>query len=1632
MKTSLCLTVATLLLAAANLSAATHYVSLGSTSPTPPYSTWATAARNIQAAVDSAAPSDQIVVTNGVYPGGVAVTSPLALWSVNGPQFTVINGGGTNRCVSLPDGASLSGFTLTNGDYFAENGAGVWCSSTNAFLTNCVIVGNSAWGCGGGAYGGTLYNCTLSGNSAKRALDNTGFGGGAEGATLYNCTLTDNSANYGGGVYNCTLYDCQLSGNRAEGYWYAAWPWGGLPRYVAGVGGGAEQCTLYNCTLTGNSSTDNVGGADSSALYNCIVYCNTAPQEPNYDTSSTLNYCCTTPLPTNGVANIAVDPQLASASHLSADSPCRWAGCAAYATGTDLDGEAWGNPPSIGCDEYHAGAVTGPLLVNWLAGYRVVTVGYPLAFTAFIVGRTTESVWAFGDGDVDINEPYVTHAWTEPGDYPVALWAFNESHPEGVSAMGIIHVAVHPVLYVAATSTNPQPPYLSWATAAPSIQEAVNVAGPGAEIVVANGVYGGGVTVTNPLTLRSVNGPPFTVIDGGGTNRCASLTDGASLSGFTLTNGNAYSGGGVWCASTDAVLTNCVIVGNSAWGSGRGASVEGGGVYGGTLYDCALSGNTAVQTGGGYAKLTGKDVSGMNGGAGGGAAGSTLCGCTLTGNSAGSGGGASSCTLHNCTLTDNSAASGGGAYSGTLNNCTLSGNSADWEGGGACAGALNNCTLTGNSAGSGGGAYAGTLYNCIVYSNTAPSDVNYDSTCTLSYCCTTPLPPGIGNISANPRMTDSAHVSSDSPCVGAGNFTYTTGTDIDGEAWANPPAIGCDEFQAGPVTGPLMVTLAADYTNVVAGFAVQFSAHINGHALANVWDFDDGTFVINEPWGLPRSFAIPGDYTVTLWAYNDSRPEGASASVAIHVGGNLLHYVSAANQNPVAPYASWATAATNIQDAVDAASVGAAVLVANGTYASGGRPTPDSVANRVVLDKPLTLRSVNGAQVTVIDGNRAMRCAYLAKGASITGFTLTRGTACGADAEWPAQCGGGVWCESSEDVVSNCVITGNAAYYGGGASGGTLYNCTVTGNSAVYDGGGAYEGTLYNCTLTGNSATRSGGGAYAAALYNCVVWLNTSAQGPNYDSCYTLNYCCTTPLPPGTGNIAADPLLTDSAHVSAGSPCVGAGNFSYASGTDVDGEAWANPPSIGCDEFHAGPVAGPLAVSIAADYTNATAGFVLNFTGQINGHSFLNVWDFDDGTFAIREPCGLSHSFAAPGDYLITLRAYNDSHPEGVSASLVIHVYNGLHYVSASNLNPVAPYTSWATAATSIQEAIDAAGVGGTILVTNGTYAASSRATPDSTTNRVVLAKLLTLRSINGAQSTVIDGNRAMRCAYLGKGASITGFTLTNGTAGDGGGVWCGAADIVVSNCVITSNSATWYGGGAYGGTLRDCTLTLNSAGSGGGGSCSCILSNCILIRNSASGGGGAAGGALYNCTLSGNSAGADGGGAEGSTLYNCKLFLNSAGYYGGGASTSTLTNCTVSGNSAYYGGGGASDTTLDHCTLTGNSATYYGGAGAYECTLTTCVLQANSSSSFGGGACDSTLNNCTLIANSAAYDGGGASTSTLTNCTLVRNSARDGGGAHYSTLYNCALTGNSAANTYDSFGSGGAARPAAHFTTAR
>jgi hypothetical protein len=340
--------------------------------------------------VDAAVAGDEIVVTNGIYVGGssvdpygdsdcVVVDTPLTVQSVNGPDVTVIDGGGGATCVYLTNNAVLVGFTLTNGLADYANGGGVFCES-NAVLTNCVLTGNLAWADGGGAYGGTLNNCTLTGNLAVGWTGDDvwesfgGSGGGAYGGTLNNCTLTGNSAVNGGGAGGCTLNNCTLTGNSVHFGGGSFGPHQGsgsgacgstlnncvLTGNSASYGGGACDCTLNNCALTSNSASNSGGGAYDCTLNNCIVYFNTDPNDGgNYDPSSTLNYCCTTPLPTNGVGNITNAPLFVDYAggnlRLQSNSPCINAGDNAYVVGsTDLDGNPRivGGTVDIGAYEY--------------------------------------------------------------------------------------------------------------------------------------------------------------------------------------------------------------------------------------------------------------------------------------------------------------------------------------------------------------------------------------------------------------------------------------------------------------------------------------------------------------------------------------------------------------------------------------------------------------------------------------------------------------------------------------------------------------------------------------------------------------------------------------------------------------------------------------------------------------------------------------------------------------------------------------------------------------------------------------------------------------------------------------------------------------------------------------------------------------------------------------------------------------------------------------------------------------------------------------------------------------------------------------------------------------------------------
>jgi hypothetical protein len=404
--------VALLALLSFQVSATTRYVDVNGKNPASPYLGWSTAATNIQDAIDAAVDGDLVLVTNGIYSTGgrvvygqetnrVALTKTVTLSSMNGPQATMVLGGTQTRGVYVSSNAVLNGFTIVSGradipsgDAIQErSGGGVWCEP-GGVVSNCIIRNNFALLYGGGIYGGTVYNCTVTTNQSSY-----GYGGGAAASILYNSTLMSNTvpmgsgggaylcllsnctltANYayssGGGVGRSTNYNCVLSGNSNFYHDSGGADHGILYNCVLTRNtGGANYCTLYNCTVVNNSAYI-VGGAYYCTAYNSIIYFNAGSSSPNWS-GGTFNHCCTTPFLNNNGGNITNDPAFVNPAsgdyHLQTNSPCINSGnntCVSATTDLDGNPRIKGGTVDIGAYEFQSPASV--ISYAWLQRYSL-------------------------------------------------------------------------------------------------------------------------------------------------------------------------------------------------------------------------------------------------------------------------------------------------------------------------------------------------------------------------------------------------------------------------------------------------------------------------------------------------------------------------------------------------------------------------------------------------------------------------------------------------------------------------------------------------------------------------------------------------------------------------------------------------------------------------------------------------------------------------------------------------------------------------------------------------------------------------------------------------------------------------------------------------------------------------------------------------------------------------------------------------------------------------------------------------------------------------------------------------------------------------------------------------------------
>jgi hypothetical protein len=165
-----------------------------------------------------------------------------------------------------------------------------------------------------------------------------------------------------------------------------------------------------------------------------------------------------------------------------------------------------------------------------------------------------------------------------------------------------------------------------------------------------------------------------------------------------------------------------------------------------------------------------------------------------------------------------------------------------------------------------------------------------------------------------------------------------------------------------------------------------------------------------------------------------------------------------------------------------------------------------------------------------------------------------------------------------------------------------------------------------------------------------------------------------------------------------------------------------------------------------------------------------------------------------------------------------------------------------------IQEAIDTAGNGDTVLVASGLY------TGEGNKNLDPSGKEILITSEAGAAATVIDCEGSGRGFHIhsgeGEGLIVRGFTVQGGDAGagPGGGIYCWASSPLIEDNIVVSNSAPAGGGIALRGSgarIEGNVVAGNHASSEGGGGLLCwdggapTITRNTVVNNSGGYGGG-------------------------------------------------------------------------------------------------------------------------------------------------------------------------------------------------
>ncbi|WP_088256736.1 choice-of-anchor Q domain-containing protein [Fimbriiglobus ruber] len=603
--------------------------------------------------------------------GGVFVAGGMA--TITDATITDNTAGGTGGGGGVLVGggmATITDTTLTDNTAGNGGGGGVAVDGGTATITDTTLTSNTA-GDGGGVDDVSGAVAITGSTLADNHADN-GYGGGVEvengTVTITDTTITGNTANYGGGVDDfagATITDSTVTGNTASS------------------DGSGVLCQLSfpgdSMDIAGSIVSGNTGGKDLSDSegffgftdggYNLFgtAVGGTATGDVSSDTPGLA------PLgdyggPTRTMAILPGSPALDAGN--PADSSPDQRGVfvqnqtrdigAFESRGFTLTPAASGTPQSAPVGTAFAQplavavAADDPGLTDLSGGvvmFAAPATGATAALSATSVTLTSTdsaSVTATANGAVGSYR-----ATASAGGNPAYTAAFhltndNDEAPSLVvtTTADIVDptdglTSLREALTYADTFTTGTPTITFDPTVFDGAQMPIILGGTQLEIT----------NTTVPVTIDgTANGAAGVTVSGSDTSRVFQVDGGVTtaLTGLTIEDGDATSGGGVYVAGT-VTITDGTITGNTASFSGGGVEVLSGGAA--TITDSTITGNITDDTGGGV-EVDGGSV--------------TITGSTLSDNHADNGEGGGVCvfggsaTITDTTITNNTADDGGG------------------------------------------------------------------------------------------------------------------------------------------------------------------------------------------------------------------------------------------------------------------------------------------------------------------------------------------------------------------------------------------------------------------------------------------------------------------------------------------------------------------------------------------------------------------------------------------------------------------------------------------------------------------------------------------------------------------------------------------------------------------------------------------------------------------------------------------------------------------------------------------------------------------------------------------------------------------------------------------------------------